>query len=229
MGKSVENEVVFSRRKLLGGAALLGAGVGLFGGRNTAWAGRSGGIGFEDGSQAPPLVALNQDGRRQPLASFRGRTVLLTFCTAWCGPCNVAAREMPEFRETLEQRYGDGSVAFVEAMLQNAAGAPATQATAQQWLRRYPDASDVVLHPDGARESSLWSAFEGYGYVYDPNQLWVPTWVVIDPTGLIIGRTVGYDPNALSSLVDAASNGWGGSNSRGDERSANHPAERVSH
>jgi peroxiredoxin len=52
---------------------------------------------------APAFSLRDLDGNVRPLASFRGRVVLLSFWATWCPPCRT---EMP-MMETLFQAYKD--------------------------------------------------------------------------------------------------------------------------
>jgi thiol-disulfide isomerase/thioredoxin len=48
-------------------------------------------------------------GTSQPLAQYRGRTVVLNFWASWCGPC---VKEMPALSD-LQRRYAQKGVQFV--------------------------------------------------------------------------------------------------------------------
>jgi thiol-disulfide isomerase/thioredoxin len=54
------------------------------------------------GRVAPPLQALDMQGKSWTLADFRGRAVVLNFWATWCPPCRA---EMPSLQQ-LAEIYG---------------------------------------------------------------------------------------------------------------------------
>jgi cytochrome c biogenesis protein CcmG/thiol:disulfide interchange protein DsbE len=62
------------------------------------------------GSMAPAFELTSiPDGKSVPLASFRGKAVLLNFWATWCGPCKI---EMPWLVD-LQKRYGPQGLQIV--------------------------------------------------------------------------------------------------------------------
>jgi thiol-disulfide isomerase/thioredoxin len=62
------------------------------------------------GSMAPAFALTSiPDGKSVPLASFRGKAVLLNFWATWCGPCKI---EMPWLVD-LQKKYGPQGLQIV--------------------------------------------------------------------------------------------------------------------
>ena len=53
------------------------------------------------GSEAPPLVLRDIEGRTLNLDAFRGRTVLVNFWATWCPPCVAEMPSLARMREKL--------------------------------------------------------------------------------------------------------------------------------
>jgi thiol-disulfide isomerase/thioredoxin len=58
------------------------------------------------GRAAPPLQALDMQGKTWTLAALRGRVVVLNFWATWCPPCRA---EMPSLQQ-LAEIYGPGQL-----------------------------------------------------------------------------------------------------------------------
>ena len=64
----------------------------------------------QKGSLAPTFELKGiPDGKNVPLASFRGKAVLLNFWATWCGPCKI---EMPWLVD-LQKKYGPQGLQIV--------------------------------------------------------------------------------------------------------------------
>ena len=121
-----------------------------------------------------------EDGTPIALASFRGQVVVLNFWASWCAPCRL---EAPGLRRVSE-RYRDRGVRFlgVDYRDDEAAG----RAFVDEFHLRYPSVTD----PSG----SLAYSYELIGF---------PTTVVIDPSGTIRYRFVGYlDDEVLEDALN---------------------------
>ncbi|MEE2828930.1 MAG: TlpA disulfide reductase family protein, partial [Myxococcota bacterium] len=140
--------------------------------------------GSRQGEQAPALdlPLLGTEGRLS-LADQRGKVVLLSFWASWCGPCRV---EIPALDKAWEQ-YRDKEVLFLGVSLDD------HPAEAEAFLRSLPVSYPMVMDAGGVQTTDPW---------------WVaslPTTVIIDKTGVIRGRHLGYTPRLLQeglNLID---------------------------
>jgi len=118
------------------------------------------------------LPALTGTGRLG-LASFPGKTIVLNFWASWCGPCR---REAPGLQRTWEA-FRTRGVQFLGVDLLD--DEPAARAFLKEFRITYPSVSD----PSG-------SLVDGYGV------FGLPTTYLIDPSGTIRYRFVGYTDEA---------------------------------
>lgn len=55
--------------------------------------------------QAPEFTLIDLQGRRQSLAEYKGKVILLNFWATWCGPCRV---EMPSMETVYRELQNEG-------------------------------------------------------------------------------------------------------------------------
>ncbi|MCU0268586.1 MAG: TlpA family protein disulfide reductase [Acidimicrobiales bacterium] len=137
---------------------------------------------------APPidLPRLEDPDEVWRLADQRGTPVLVNFWASWCTPCRA---EMPELQALVER--SDGQIRAVGINLWD--DAAAAKAFAEEVGVDYP----LVLDRDG-------EVAQAYGITV------VPSMVVIDDAGRVVGRASGKPTAAeLERLVtDALGAGW---------------------
>jgi cytochrome c biogenesis protein CcmG/thiol:disulfide interchange protein DsbE len=127
--------------------------------------------------QAPPVSLAALDGGRFDLVRHRGRLVFLDFWATWCAPCKDSIPLVQRFR-----RAHPG----VDVVSVDVGELP-------DFVRPYVaklKMADVVLDPD----QTVAHAFGVSGY---------PTLVVIDGTGRVRARWVGFDPDIEREMADA--------------------------
>jgi len=110
------------------------------------------------------------DGSRKSLSSFKGKVVFLSFWATWCGPCK---EELPSI-QALYDRLSDKGFVVVAVDLGEG------QAKVAQFVKEHNLTFPVLLDGDVA----VGSAFGASS---------IPTNYLIDRSGRIIARVVGYD------------------------------------
>jgi len=133
---------------------------------------------------APDVAFETPAGGTVGLADFRGRVILLNFWATWCGPC---VEEMPAL-DALQAALGDRPFDVVAVSIDRGGAAD---------VQPFYDAHGignlaVYLDPLGAAPR----AFEALG---------LPTTVLIDPQGRVVGRYTGaapWDGAAARALIE---------------------------
>jgi len=132
-------------------------------------------IGIERGTRlnepAPDFELKATNGQTVRLSSFKGRVVILNFWATWCGPCNL---ELPHLQEFYDKHKERNDVALLTISTDE------NKALVEPFLRK-KGFTFPVLYDDGLR-----AQFKVRG---------IPTTFIIDPSGRIRVRMVGFNPN----------------------------------
>lgn len=130
---------------------------------------------------APDFELPSLDGGEPiALSSFRGNVLVLNFWASWCAPCRL---EAPHLRQLSEQ-YREQGVRFLGVDYRDAD--EAGRAFVDEFDLSYPSVAD--------RTGTLADDYGLIGF---------PTTFIIDPTGTIRYRFVGYlDRDALEAALD---------------------------
>jgi peroxiredoxin len=148
------------------------------------------------GRRAPGFTLRTPQGQAVSLADQRGKAVLLEFFTTWCPHCNA---EAPHLRR-LGTSLGTRRYAFLTVNA-DSEGAPSVFAFHRYYGLPYP----ALLDPGGAPGS-----FDGQGgsgrVTSEYGVEAYPTFYVLSPTGRVVWRGDGEQPDALlrAELVRAA-------------------------
>jgi peroxiredoxin len=133
---------------------------------------------LEPGKPAPETVWVDLDGKKVKLSDLKGKVVVLDFWHTGCPPC---LQMIPHSRD----------------LVRSLAGKPFT------FVGVSVDSKKELLTKFLAKESMPWThCWDGENRVV--SELWnvegFPTLYVIDHTGVIRNKTLGYDPDASKKL-----------------------------
>lgn len=132
-----------------------------------------------DPERAPEFTFVTLDGDTIRSSELAGKVVVLNFWATWCIPCRL---EMPSLEKLYRRRASDGLVVLGF----DTDGDPAK-------VRAFLTSHDIT-YPVGVAGAASRAAFGGISAV--------PTTFVIDRTGMIRHRVVGYfAPPALDAAV----------------------------
>lgn len=123
---------------------------------------------------SPAWELKGMDGKLVKSSDFAGKVVILDFWATWCGPCRM---EIPGFIE-LQKQYADKGLVVVGVSLDQE-GVSAVKPFMEKMGINYP----IVLG-----DEAVVSAFGGVEGI--------PTTFIIDRSGQIVGKHVGYAPKA---------------------------------
>lgn len=133
------------------------------------------------------FVLRNLDGTAVPLASEKGKTLVLSFWATWCGPC----RELePEFAQVAKNYAGNPQIDFYAVNTDEDEAAVAPFVKRQKWSLPivYADGLDIFMKVEA-----------------------LPTVVILDHTGKITYRMDGFMPTGfeedLTNAIQTASTG----------------------
>ena len=142
------------------------------------------------GAQSPQLALRSTDGRTVNLSDDRGKVVVLSFSATWAP---LVSRELPALQKLADRYAGRGVVVYWVSIntLKQGSKNYASDADLQAFATRYGLKRPVLRDPEQA-------AYRAFGL----NAL--PTIVVVDPSGGIAHRHVGFDPEEGDSLGDVS-------------------------
>jgi peroxiredoxin len=123
----------------------------------------------KSGKRAPNFVLEDLTGKKTELRHYRGKLVFLNFWATWCGPCK---EEMPSMEELWKQ-FKDKDFVFLAVSVDYAGAKPA-----KEFIEKHRYTFPVLADPK-CETLDLFQVTR------------IPTTLVIDKKGMIIGKAVG--------------------------------------
>ena len=119
---------------------------------------------------ATEFTLQSLDGKKVSLSSFRGKLVFLSFWATWCGPCK---QELPSLQAMYDKLRAKGFEILAVDVMED-------RKTVGDFVKANAVTFPVLLDSSGA-----------VGRDYDAGS--IPTNYLIDRSGKILARIVGYD------------------------------------
>ena len=135
---------------------------------------------------APDWSLPDLDGKKVELASLKGKVVVLDFWGSWCGPCRM---ELPYFQALYERYRGSKDVAVLSLNWERAQTTEEHVRTAREYMKQNKFSFPVVYDHEQTAVRSY--GLQGF-----------PTVFLIDRSGKIRYRNVGFDP-VIDDILEA--------------------------
>jgi thiol-disulfide isomerase/thioredoxin len=119
---------------------------------------------------ASDFTLTSLEGKKVKLSSFKGKVVFLSFWATWCGPCKA---ELPSVQAMYQKLKGKGLELLAVDVMED-------RKTVSDFLQANGMSFPVLLDSDGS-----------VGGTYGSGS--IPTNFIIDRSGKILARIVGYD------------------------------------
>lgn len=171
------------------------------GGPNTDWT-------LVDGAVFPNARLADQCGEGVSLWDFRGRYVVIDASSPDCGPCQAMAEASTAWEAAMAADCLDvASVTLLNAAL-SGVNLPADRATREAWAETFGLHGPVL--GDLGLGYALFPAYQGRS-----SGMSLPSWVVLDPEGRLLGGGSGFSAEAggfdeIEALIRADRTARGG-------------------
>ena len=180
----------FLAKGAVGGAIVVGGG--LLTGVGSAFAAKPPStLGYKVGDKAADFGAYDQYMKPRKLSNNLGSWVLIDLCPVWCAPCNYSARW--QFAFTNYVRSQAIPFRMQPVVVESGPGQPSTRRNAEQWAVRYELEREALMHDNGDITSPLHQLVVNYAQANGNSDPGYPTYVLVDPSGVIRGYYLGGD------------------------------------
>ncbi|MCA9759881.1 MAG: TlpA family protein disulfide reductase, partial [Candidatus Eisenbacteria bacterium] len=124
--------------------------------------------------EAPNFSLVNLEGKTVQLSDLQGKTVVLDFWATWCGPCKAS---FPGMQRAVNNFHDDDKVVFL--FIDTWENAGDKEKNARDFITKMEYTFNVLMDNDNK-------------VVADYKVEGIPTKFVIDPTGRIRFKSVGF-------------------------------------
>lgn len=144
--------------------------------------------GRQVGQLAYDFTLLDKAKNRRTLSNYVGKVVLIDFCTMWCGPCRVEAADLQQ----LYLKYRNQGFMILNVLTENYADEPPRPSDCAAWAAAYNMTFPVLA-------DVFWGVFDPY-YAF-PHTRRIPNNILIDKTGKIRWKKLGYSPAEMETKI----------------------------
>jgi len=143
------------------------------------------------GQYAYDFSLLNHERKPVSLSDFKGKVILLDFCTTWCTPCQHEAANL----EQLYQTYKAQGFVIINVLSQSGGGRAITTTQAAVWRKNFRMTFPVVA-------DCFWGVYDAYTNF--PRTRVIPLNILIDKNGKIRWKKTGFTleiHNEIKSMI----------------------------
>lgn len=151
--------------------------------------------GIKKGRYAYDFTLFDQNGKKVTLSDYRGKVVLLDFCTMGCGSCRAEAQHMNE----LIKKFGENNFVPITVLVSDLSGMAPEKKALKQWAKEF-NLETPVLGDNGVYDIYYWG-----NKVYSVN--WtttVPYNFIIDKDGKLFWKKKGYFQKKIERMINKA-------------------------
>jgi hypothetical protein len=142
------------------------------------------GYGYRIGDPAADFAGYDQYMKWRKMSDNLGSWILIDLCPVWCPPCNFSAQFHFAFTEYIR---GQGIPFHIQPVVveSDTRPNPSTRLNAEGWAVKYQLEREALLHDNGDANSPLRQLVHQYAQANGSAIAPYPTYVLIDPTGVI--------------------------------------------
>jgi peroxiredoxin len=153
--------------------------------------------GIKRGRYAYDFTLIDPQGKQVALSDYRGKVVLLNFCSMWCSICRTEAQHLEE----LYQKYKDDGLVIITVLAGDIDGMNVTADECRLWVKEFGLTSLVLGDtPRGTYQIYFWGDkvyYQEWGTAYPYN-------FVIYRDGKIFWKKKGYRLSKIENKIKAA-------------------------